>query len=100
MKIVFEYVNISASDRLEMLVKEKLGKLFDKYSFIVRAHVFFKRENTSDNTGQICEIRLSVPGPRIFAASNGESFEEAIAETVRDVEVQLEKRKEQMKTHR
>ena len=100
MNIVFEYVNISASDRLEELVRKKLTKLSEKYPFIVRADVFFKKENSSDNRGRICEIRLSVPGPRIFAASNEKSFEKAISETIRDIKDQLERRKGKMDSRR
>ncbi|HZJ37050.1 MAG TPA: HPF/RaiA family ribosome-associated protein [Gillisia sp.] len=44
-------------------------------------------------------MKLSVPGPQIFAESNEESFEAAIAETVSDLERQLSKRKAQMKSH-
>ncbi|NNG09200.1 MAG: HPF/RaiA family ribosome-associated protein, partial [Arenibacter sp.] len=70
------------------------------YDFIVRADVFFKKENTSSpNTGLICNIRLSAPGPRLFAESNNGKFEMSIAASVQDLERQLEKRKSKMKTH-
>ena len=47
----------------------------------------------------ICEIRLSMPGPRVFASTNAETFEAALAETISDLENQLEKRKEKMKRY-
>jgi putative sigma-54 modulation protein len=82
------------------MVTKKLEKLEDKYDFIVRADVFFKKENTSTpNTGLICNIRLSAPGPRLFAESNNAKFEMAIAASVEELERQLEKRKGKMKTH-
>ena len=52
-----------------------------------------------DPKGFICNIRLSVPGPQVFAESNETSFEAAIAETVSDLDRQLSKRKAQMNTH-
>lgn len=100
MNINFVYDDVKASARLEELAANKLDKLEDKYDFIVRADVFFKKENTSSpNTGLICNIRLSAPGPRLFAESNNGKFEMSIAASVEDLERQLEKRKSKMKTH-
>jgi putative sigma-54 modulation protein len=100
MDINFEYDNVNASPRLEQLVTDKLNNLVDKYDFIIRADVFLKTENTSSNdTGMICNIRLSIPGPRLFAESSHDSFEASIKESVNDLDRQLKKRKEKMKSH-
>ena len=100
MNINFEYDDVKASNRLEIMAAKKLEKLLDKFDFIVRADVFFKTENTSSpNTGLICNIRLSAPGPRLFAEGNSASFEASIAESVGDLERQLEKRKAKMKSY-
>jgi len=82
------------------MAASKLEKLLDKFDFIVRADVFFKKENTSSpDTGMICNIRLSAPGPRLFAEASHASFEASISESVSDLERQLEKRKAKMKSH-
>ena len=47
MNIHFEYVDVKASPRLEGLTTKKLNKLLDKYDFLIKADVFFKKENTS-----------------------------------------------------
>ncbi|RZT00057.1 ribosome hibernation-promoting factor, HPF/YfiA family [Aquimarina brevivitae] len=100
METIFEYVNVSASDRLEELANEKLNKLEDKYDFVHRADIFLKKKNTtSDENGHHCGIRLSAPGPRLYAESDEASFAEAIAETIKDLEDQLRKRKEKMKSY-
>ena len=39
MNINFEYHNVSASNRLEILAADKLSKLEDKYDFIVSSDV-------------------------------------------------------------
>lgn len=97
MELVFEYHGVSASKRLEGLAKDRLAKLGTKYSEVIRADVFFKEENTtSPETGKICNIRLSLPGPRLFAEASHNTYESAIAETVSDLEKQLQKRKEKM----
>ena len=100
MNINFEYHNVKASNRLEIMAAKKIDKLFDKYDFLVRADVFFKTENTSEaDTGMLCNIRLSLPGPRMFAESSNASFEASIAESITELERQLEKRKAKMKKH-
>ena len=100
MQVIFEYHDVTTSDRLEQLAREKLEKLGAKYDMIIRADVFFKAENTtSDETGIICNIRLSLPGPRLFAEASHDNFESAITESVNDLERQLRKRKEKMKDH-
>ncbi|MDX1328836.1 MAG: ribosome-associated translation inhibitor RaiA [Arenibacter sp.] len=99
MNINFEYVDVKASARLEEMVTKRLEKLEDKYDFIVRADVFFKKENSASNKGFICSVKLSAPGPLLFAESNNEKFEMSIAESIDDLERQLQKRKGKMKTH-
>ncbi|WP_027076101.1 HPF/RaiA family ribosome-associated protein [Maribacter antarcticus] len=100
MNINFEYDNVKASNRLEIMAAEKLEKLLDKFDFVVRADVFFKTENTSSSdTGMICNMRLSAPGPRLFAESSTASFEASIAATIKELDRQLQRRKAKMKSH-
>lgn len=100
MDINYEYKEVKASERLEILAGERLEKMAQKYDFIIRAHVLIKKENTSDpDTGMICQIRLSVPGPQLFAEASLGGFEAAIAEACEDLERQLRKRKDKLKAH-
>jgi len=96
MQIIFQFVKLKHSDRLETQAKEKLGKMSHRYQDITRADVFFKKENTPGADGHVCDIRLSLPGPQLHATSNENSFEEAINETVRDLEDQLKRRKSKL----
>ncbi len=99
MQIIYEYDEVSASNRLEELAKEKLENLHKKFDFVHRADVFFKQQNRTDDAEMICDIRLSMPGPRIFASTNAENFDAALSETIRDLENQLQKVKEKMKKY-
>ncbi|RKN78693.1 ribosome hibernation-promoting factor, HPF/YfiA family [Ulvibacterium marinum] len=100
MEIVYEYHDVEASSRLEVMVKERLEKLHEKYADVIRADVFFKTENTtSDETGKICNIRLSLPGPRLFAEASHAEFASSISESVNDLERQLRKRKEKNRSY-
>ncbi len=100
MNINFEYHDVSASQRLEAFMTEKLEKLENKYDFIVNADVYFKTQNTSNpENGKMCGVRLNTPGPAIFAESAAVSFEAAVAKVATELKSQLQKRKEKMKTH-
>ena len=99
MKIVYEYDNITASSRLETIVEKKLNDLIVKYPFVIRGDVFFKKENFQEDKDKSCGIRLSAPGPRIYASSAEDSFEAAIKESIRDLENKLERRKDKMNTY-
>ncbi|KAB1068207.1 ribosome-associated translation inhibitor RaiA [Tamlana haliotis] len=100
MQIIFEYHDVDTSNALEAFAKEKLEKLGEKYDMIIRADVFIKTENTtSDEIGKICNIRLSLPGPRLFAEASHDDFRNAVSESINELERQLRKRKEKMKTY-
>lgn len=100
MEIIFEYHDVSASEALEAFAKAELDKLGNKYQFVHRADVFFKTENTSsDETGMISGIRLSMPGPRMFAESSSFEFKVSLKQAISEIEQQLRKKKEKMQAH-
>lgn len=93
MKAEIEFVGMAVSDAVTDHVNKKVGKLTDRYSWITNVAVFLKEENSNDGRNMKCEIRLSVPGPQIFAESLETDMYGSINETIRDLEVQLEKHK-------
>jgi len=99
MTINIQYVQMPTSESLSDIVSHKLEKLGKKYDWIINADVFFKLENDPTGNGKICEMRLSAPGPRLFAKADSDNFEKAAAETIKDLEIQLKKRKEVFKRH-
>lgn len=100
MKINFEYHDVTASQRLEAFVAERLNKLETKYDSIIDADVYFKKQNsTNPELGKICNVRLSMPGPTIFAEASTASFEASVAKVITELRTQLQKRKEKLKAH-
>ncbi|MBR9915553.1 MAG: ribosome-associated translation inhibitor RaiA [Algicola sp.] len=99
MSVNFQYVDVDVSDTLSAFTEEKLNKIFNRYEFIVGADVFFKKDPNEPVNNKICNIRLSLPGPRLFATSNEKQYEVAVRSTISDLERQLKKRKEIFKTH-
>ena len=100
MNIHFEYHEVSASQRLEGLLTERLEKLEAKYDFIISADVYFKKENTSNpEKGKVCNVRLFIPGSTIFTEASSATFEASIAEVISELRTQLQRRKDKMKSH-
>ncbi len=99
MEINIQFVKMPTSEHMEAFAIKKLKKLAKKYDWIIRAEVFLKLEQKPKGKGKICDIQLSVPGSRIFASSNEDSFEAAVDETIRDLQIMLKKRKKEMKPY-
>ena len=100
MDINFNYVHVSASERLEQQTAEKLESLHNRYDWIVRAEVFFKKENTSnDENGMVTEIKMSVPKENLFASANEKNLEASLGECIEQIKRQLQKKKEKMMTY-
>jgi putative sigma-54 modulation protein len=94
MKVNIQFINMSTSETMETYTLNKLDSLVKKFDKIISTNVFFKKENDSKDKGVICEMELSVPGPRLFASSNEKNYELAVKKTISDLEKQLKKRKE------
>ena len=99
MKTNIQFVQMPASETMEGYVYERLDKLYKKYDWVIKSDVFFKKENDPKGKGKICDMELSLPGPKIYATSNEKNFELAFKETLSDIEKQLEKRKQGMKPY-
>lgn len=99
MKTRIQFVHSETNASAEELVQRKLDKLENKYDWVIGADVLFKEENDTTGKGKVCAVELDLPGPKIHAKSNEESFEAAAAQTVSDLERQLKKRKAEMKSY-
>ena len=99
MTINIQYVQMDKSEAMNAYVNDKLQKLGKKYDWIISCEVHFVKENDPTGNGKICKMELSIPGPRIFAVSNESTFENAVKKTIKDLEVQLKKRKQTFVRH-
>ena len=99
MKTNIQFVSMPTSEALETYTLKKLENLVKKYESIIHVDVFFKRENNPKDLGRICEMEVSISGPRIFASSNEKNYELAVKHTISDLEKQLKKRKGTLKPY-
>ncbi|GGH45668.1 30S ribosomal protein S30 [Mangrovimonas yunxiaonensis] len=99
MTVNIRYVNMDASEALTAYTEKKLAPLTKKHDFLITCDVAFKLDNNHKDQGHICNMELSLPGPRIFATSTEKNFEMAVKETISDLEKQLSKRRHTFQTH-
>jgi len=99
MKTNIQFVQMPTSESMEEYVHRKLDKLYKKYEWVITSDVFFKKENDPKGGGKICDLQLSLPGPKIFATSSEKNFELAFKESLNEIEKQLKKRKQEMKPY-
>lgn len=99
MTINIQFVNLDYSDSLAEFTTKKLNKLVEKYDWLISADVFFKEEGTNPDKGKICNIKLGVPGPDVFATSDEKNFEMAVKESISDLQIQLKKKKQAFKAY-
>ena len=78
---------------------EKLEKLEKKFPWVNHANVFFKVEKGAVSDQNICEIELSVPGPKLFAKTSADTFEMSVLRTVETLDKLSKKRKAKMYQH-
>ena len=97
MEIKIQFVQVPKSEAVETFVIKKLIKMSEKYEWLIRADVFYKLEPDTKGRGKVCEIRLSLPGPRIFAFSDEESFEAATDEAIDSLRRKIERYKSRRK---
>lgn len=93
MTINIQSVHMSNSESLCDHVTKKLENLHKKYNWLIGAEVHFEVEHNDKEKGKICKIEISAPGPRIFATSNAQNYGNAVKKAIKDLEVQLKKRK-------
>lgn len=99
MNAEIQFVDMDVIEHVEEYLQTKLDQLGKKYDWIIYAHVFLKKVPDPREKNKLCEIRLSTPGPLIFAHESDFTFELAIAAVIKQLEILLEKRKAKMYDH-
>ncbi|MBS1689483.1 MAG: ribosome-associated translation inhibitor RaiA [Bacteroidetes bacterium] len=94
MDIIIQSPGFKASESLESYVKEKLNKLDEHDSKIIRADVTLYLGPQSEPANNYCEIRLEVPGADHFVKKNSTTFEHSVVESVEALHRMIQKDKD------
>ena len=82
---------------LQSTIHEKVERLSNVSNQIIHTNVFLKLKEHDSIEDKIVEIRVSLPGPYIFAEGVGETYEKAVIRATEKVKRQLVKRKEKLR---
>ena len=94
-----QFIGMGVSEALSERIERKMEKLSQKYPWLISAEVFIKEGNDSKGPNDICEVKLSAPGPYLFTKAKEVSFEKAASRAIKEAEVLCEKRKQQFVRH-
>ncbi|MBQ6741180.1 MAG: ribosome-associated translation inhibitor RaiA [Bacteroidales bacterium] len=93
MNTIINSVKFRADEKLEKFINEKVAKLDRMIDSAVKCEVTLKVDKPESDNNKIAEIRLNVPGKDLFVTKQADTFEQAVAEGVDTLKVQIEKYK-------
>lgn len=94
MKTTINAVKFKADEKLEKFVIDKVSKLDRIIDAATTCEVTLKVDKPESANNKIGEISLALPGQTLFIAKQADTFEQAIAECVDAMKVQIDKYKE------
>ncbi len=97
MNISINSVKFKAEPKLEKFVNDKVGKLERLIDNATKCEVYLKVDKPESDNNKIAEISLTLPGQTLFNSKQADTFEEAVAECVDTMKVQIDKYKERYK---
>ena len=97
MKVHTESVQFKADKKLVEFINRKVGKLDQYFDRIIHADVKLRLENAGQVKDKVVELRLEVPGQRLFTKEVSKTFEKSITEAVDNLKRQLTKYKQKLR---
>ncbi len=93
MNTIINPVKFKADEKLEKFISDKVAKLDRMIDNAVKCEVTLKVEKPETDNNKIVDIRLYVPGKDLFVTKQANTFEDAVAQGVDTLKVQIEKYK-------
>ena len=93
MNTTINSVKFRADEKLEKFIQEKVAKLDRMIDNAVRCEVTLKVDKPESDNNKIAEIRIYVPGKDLYVTKQADTFEQAVADGVDTLKVQIEKYK-------
>lgn len=96
MKLQIHSIHFDADTKLLQYVDKKLGKLEKFYGRVTEVEVTLKLNNTTPNNKTV-EVKVLVPGEKIFVKEESNTFESAIDSATNILKRQLKKFKDKLR---
>ncbi|MCQ2299254.1 MAG: HPF/RaiA family ribosome-associated protein [Bacteroidales bacterium] len=97
MNTTINAVKFKADAKLEAFINEKIAKIDRIVDNATKCEVTLKVDKPESDNNKIAEISLVLPGQTLFNSKQADTFEEAFAECVDAMRVQIDKYKERFK---
>lgn len=97
MNTTINAVKFKADTKLENFVNEKVAKLDRLVDNATKCEVTLKVDKPESDNNKIAELSLNLPGQTLFNSKQANTFEEAVADCVDSMRVQIDKYKERYK---
>ncbi len=94
MEIEVKSIKFDATDKLHEFIQKKVGKLEKYCDNIIKTEVSLKVVKPATAQNKEVSISIMLPGDKIFVEKLGDTFEEAITQSIPAIERQLDKYKE------
>ena len=99
MKIQIQSIHFDANKKLQNFVHDKINKVDKIFNKIESCNALLKLDKNDKTKNKVVEIRMIIPGHRLFASDRSETFEMATDMAVDEIEKQLHKHKNKMISH-
>ena len=93
MNTTINSVKFRADEKLEKFIQDKVSKLDRMIDNATGCEVTLKVDKPESDNNKIAEIRICVPGKDLFVTKQADSFEQAVADGIDSLKVQIEKYK-------
>ncbi len=97
MNITIQSVRFDATEKLELFIQQKVGKLDQFSDDIIGADVILRLDKSETTENKVSELSVGIPGSVLFAKKQSKTFEESIDLACEAIRKQLIKRKEKLK---
>ncbi len=99
MRLQVHSIHFDADQKLIDFIQQRIDKLHTFYDRLVGGEVFLRLNNEGINNKTV-EIRIAVPGRKLFAKEQARSFEAAVDQATEALRSQLERFKTKVKSKR
>ena len=82
-------IHFRADTKLIQFVRDKVKKLELIYDKIISSEVYLRVDKSSNKENKIAEVKLVIPGNKLFAKKQCKSFEEAADSAVQALKNQV-----------
>ena len=101
MKLIISTHNLKLTKAIERRIISRIEKLANKDRFAIDARVILEHDNTKAPGSQFsCSVRLSVPGPDLFAEDSEQDLYAAIDLVTKKIEQQIRKKQSKYKARK